>query len=164
MIYRGQSFLAGERFGSKRWESLVLYNSFNTLWLNVQKCRQPTCRGAGSHWWAGSWPTTPCACRRSSPWRWCASRRRRPHRPPPGTGRRPCARNSLPLPSWGSNQFISILLMRRMNGSKHRLNMKLDLRSLFGLHVHKCTHWLRPRNPPPPAFGLIYEGAIGQLR
>ncbi len=32
--------------------------------------------------------------------------------------------------------------------------------------VHSCTHWLRPRDPPPPpnppAFGLIYEGAIGQ--
>jgi hypothetical protein len=27
--------------------------------------------------------------------------------------------------------------------------------------VYSCTHWLRPRNPPPPAFGLIYEGAIG---
>ncbi len=26
----------------------------------------------------------------------------------------------------------------------HRLNMELDL------HVHSCTHWLRPRNPPPP--------------
>ncbi len=26
-----------------------------------------------------------------------------------------------------------------------------------------CTHWLRPRNPPP-AFGLIYDGAIGQPR
>ncbi len=25
-----------------------------------------------------------------------------------------------------------------------------------------CTHWLRPHPPPPPAFGLIYEGAIGQ--
>ncbi len=47
----------------------------------------------------------------------------------------------------------------------HRLNMGLDLRSLFGLHVHSCTHWLRPRNsPPPPSFGLIYEGAIGQNR
>ncbi len=43
--------------------------------------------------------------------------------------------------------------------------MQLDLQSLFGLHVHSCTHWLRPRNPPPPpAFGLIYEGAIGQPR
>jgi hypothetical protein len=42
------------------------------------------------------------------------------------------------------------------------LNMELDLQSLFGLHVHGCTHWLRPRNlPPPPAFGLIYKVATG---
>jgi hypothetical protein len=32
----------------------------------------------------------------------------------------------------------------------HELNMKLELRSLFGLHVHSCTHWLRLRNPPTP--------------
>ncbi len=39
----------------------------------------------------------------------------------------------------------------------HRLNIDLDLQSFFGLHVYSCTHWLRPRNfPPPPAFGLIY--------
>jgi hypothetical protein len=25
--------------------------------------------------------------------------------------------------------------------------------SLFWLHVHSCTHWLRPRNPPPPHLG-----------
>jgi hypothetical protein len=31
----------------------------------------------------------------------------------------------------------------------HRLNTELDLQSLFGLHVHNCTHCLRPRNPPP---------------
>ncbi len=41
----------------------------------------------------------------------------------------------------------------------HKLNMEVDLQSLFGLHtsrdVHSCTHWLRP------AFGLVYEGAIG---
>jgi len=44
---------------------------------------------------------------------------------------------------------------------KHRLNMELDLQSLFGLHVHSCTHWpLRH----PHFFGLIYEGAIGQPR
>ncbi len=34
--------------------------------------------------------------------------------------------------------------------------------------VHSCTHWLRPRNPPPPpqspAFRLEHEGAIGQQR
>ena len=41
-------------------------------------------------------------------------------------------------------------------GRQHRLNMELDLQSLFGLHVHGFTHWLRPRNTPPPsAFGLI---------
>jgi hypothetical protein len=31
----------------------------------------------------------------------------------------------------------------------HRLNMELDLQSLFGLHVLIYTHWLRPRNPHP---------------
>jgi hypothetical protein len=51
----------------------------------------------------------------------------------------------------------------------HRLYMELDLKHLFGLHVHKhnCTHWLRPLNPPPPriwVFGFICEGAIGQPR
>jgi hypothetical protein len=50
----------------------------------------------------------------------------------------------------------------------HRLNMELDLLSLLGLlhaPVYSCTYWLDPRNSPPlPAFGLIYEGAIGQSR
>ncbi len=33
------------------------------------------------------------------------------------------------------------------------------------LHVYNCTHWLRPPQLPPlSAFGLIYEGAIGQPR
>jgi hypothetical protein len=38
----------------------------------------------------------------------------------------------------------------------HRLNMEIDLQSLYGLHVHSCTHWLRPRNPPypPPPPGI----------
>ncbi len=49
--------------------------------------------------------------------------------------------------------------------SYHGLNMALDLQKSFGLHVHRRTHWLRPRNsPPPPAFGLIHEGAIGEPR
>jgi hypothetical protein len=34
--------------------------------------------------------------------------------------------------------------------------------------VYNCIHWLRPGNSPPPprppAFGLIYESAIGQPR
>ncbi len=37
--------------------------------------------------------------------------------------------------------------------SHHRLNMGLDLQSLFGLHVHSCTHWLRTLIPPPPHLG-----------
>ncbi len=45
---------------------------------------------------------------------------------------------------------------------EHRLNMELDLQSLFGLHVHSCTHWAETSHPPE--FGLINEGAIGQLR
>ncbi len=32
----------------------------------------------------------------------------------------------------------------------HWLNIELDLRSLFGLHVHSRTHWLRPRNASHP--------------
>ncbi len=36
----------------------------------------------------------------------------------------------------------------------HRSNMGFDLQSLFGLHVHSCTHWLIPRKPPHgPALG-----------
>ncbi len=31
--------------------------------------------------------------------------------------------------------------------------MELDLQSLFGLHVHSCTRWLRPHNSPPPHLG-----------
>ncbi len=32
--------------------------------------------------------------------------------------------------------------------SIHGINMELDLQTVFGLHVHSCTHRLRP--PPPP--------------
>jgi hypothetical protein len=38
--------------------------------------------------------------------------------------------------------------------------MESDLHSLFGLHVHSCTHWLRLRNharPPPPFWAHIRE-------
>jgi hypothetical protein len=37
----------------------------------------------------------------------------------------------------------------------YMLNMELDLQSLFGLRVHSCTHWLRPRNPPPRIWAHI---------
>ncbi len=42
--------------------------------------------------------------------------------------------------------------------------MEFDLQSLFGL---LCTAVLMAETsqlPPPPAFGLIYEAAIGQPR
>jgi hypothetical protein len=32
----------------------------------------------------------------------------------------------------------------RLNQLQQGLNMELDLQSLLGLHVHSCTHWLRP--------------------
>ncbi len=46
--------------------------------------------------------------------------------------------------------------------------MEIDLQSLFGSDdlsrdVYSCTHWLRPRTPPP-TLGLVQEGAIGQPR
>ncbi len=43
----------------------------------------------------------------------------------------------------------------------HRINMELDLQSLFGLHVHSFAVLIAagaPQLPPPPlhpAFGLI---------
>jgi hypothetical protein len=60
---------------------------------------------------------------------------------------------SAPLPFWDK---VFILL-----GRTHRLNIELDLQSVYGL---LCTAVLICRNPcnfpPPPAYGLIYEGAI----
>ncbi len=52
-----------------------------------------------------------------------------------------------------------------MEAVNHRLNMELSPKFIWAPCAH-CTHQLRPRNPPPPypAFGLIYEGAIGQPR
>ena len=51
--------------------------------------------------------------------------------------------------------------------TNRRLNMELDFQSLFG-SMYECTHWLRSRAETPklhpPAFGLTYEGAIGQPR
>jgi hypothetical protein len=47
-------------------------------------------------------------------------------------------------------------------GGRRNDKFKLNGWSLFRLHVHSCTHWLRTRNPLP-AFGLIYEGAISQF-
>jgi hypothetical protein len=35
-----------------------------------------------------------------------------------------------------------------LNWLRHRLSIKLDLQSLFGLHVYSCTH--ETLQPPPP--------------
>ncbi len=61
---------------------------------------------------------------------------------------------SILLPIVLGNARCEILfssMLEKMNA------MKKYLQSLFVLHVHSCTHWLRPRNPPPPAFGIIPE-------
>ncbi len=46
--------------------------------------------------------------------------------------------------------------------------MEVDLQSLFGLHIMWCAQLYllaeTPQLAPSPAFGLIYEGAIGQQR
>jgi len=43
--------------------------------------------------------------------------------------------------------------------------MELDLQSFFELHVSATLIvWEPATPPPPPAFGLIYEGVIGQPR
>jgi hypothetical protein len=42
--------------------------------------------------------------------------------------------------------------------------MELDLQSLFGLHVHAQLYSLDVTPQAPPAFGRIYEDAIGQPR
>jgi hypothetical protein len=62
--------------------------------------------------------------------------------------------------------FTVNVLETNMSASAHRLNMELDLQSLFGLLrtavLIGCKSPQLP--PPPPMFGLKYEGAIGQPR
>jgi hypothetical protein len=48
-----------------------------------------------------------------------------------------------------SHAIVNINAKTHAKDSNHRLNMELDIQSLFGLHVDSCTHWLRPRNPTP---------------
>ncbi len=53
-----------------------------------------------------------------------------------------------------ANSFHSVAVV-------HRLNMELDILSLFAwapCAVHYCNHWLRPRKPPPPPAGAHIRG------
>ncbi len=50
-------------------------------------------------------------------------------------------------PSNGTNKDDIFYISLRIS---HWLSMEIDLQSLFGFHVHSCTHWLRPRNHPTP--------------
>ncbi len=50
-------------------------------------------------------------------------------------------------------------------GPQQRLNMEVDLQSLFGLHVTWCAQlYSLAEIPPPPNLYSYYEGAIGQQR
>ncbi len=74
-----------------------------------------------------------------------------------------------PPPSHYQYLYVCVLAdssWKRDNGEglHHRLNVELDIQSLFGPHVHSCTHWPIPRTPPPPHSGSYTRGAIGQPR
>ncbi len=48
-------------------------------------------------------------------------------------------------------------------GLDNRVNMEFNLQSSFGLHLPQL--YSRAKDSQPlPAFGLLYEGAIGQPR
>ncbi len=50
----------------------------------------------------------------------------------------------------------------------HRLNMELDLQSLFGLHVTWSAQLFSlaesPQSRPFPAFGLVWEGRYWSIK
>ncbi len=61
---------------------------------------------------------------------------------------------------------VGVTTMERLD---HRLNMKIVLQSLFGLHVTWCEQLYSLAETPqppslPPHLRLIYEGAIGHPR
>jgi hypothetical protein len=47
---------------------------------------------------------------------------------------------------------------RAFNGSDHRLNMEIDLQSVFGHHVCSCTHYLTPATPTSPRIWAHITG------
>jgi hypothetical protein len=65
----------------------------------------------------------------------------------------------------GQRGWIHIRFGEDKNHRLKWLNMEFDLQSLFGLHVHSCTHWLSPRNSPShPHLGSYTRALFGQPR
>ncbi len=84
------------------------------------------------------------------------------------------------IPSWWKNQpwlvrvgvhthpvhcsyhhVQSCIVRSNLEGRYHRLIMEVDLQSYLdsmSRDMHSCTHRLRPRNPPSPAFELVLRG------
>ncbi len=61
----------------------------------------------------------------------------------------------------GREGHRGVVMKDTSQSCRHRLNMELDLQSSFGVHVTSCAQLFsltETRNPPPPPFGLIYEG------
>jgi hypothetical protein len=48
---------------------------------------------------------------------------------------------------------LTVIILQDKVGLQHGLNRELDFQSLFGIHVHSCSHWLRLLIPPPPHLG-----------
>ncbi len=51
-------------------------------------------------------------------------------------------------------------IIRPQEKHGHRFNMELDLKRLFGLHVHRCSHWLRQGNLSHPSHFSSYTRAL----
>ncbi len=50
-----------------------------------------------------------------------------------------------PLLQRGGVKSVVEVTVKSKEENQRLNNMELDLQSLFGLHVHSSTHWLRPR-------------------
>ncbi len=61
---------------------------------------------------------------------------------------------------WCRDIIILYTSIGSLTSPNHRLNMELNLLSLFGLHVHSCTHWLIHRDSPPPPHLDSYTRAL----
>ncbi len=53
-------------------------------------------------------------------------------------------------PYWPTKRIFTWQLSLMTPVHTRKLNMELNLQSIFGFHVHRCTYRLRPCNPPPP--------------